>query len=126
MERVEGRPDLSTAESPEEARTVLDDFVDLLARMHQIDIEAFADLGLKVPRNAEAIALGDLDHCLSGLTPTPPRLVGAAGRPRTLREISRYVDRIGVQPNAPATRGGAVDIGIAAAIQESDVRDAVL
>jgi alkanesulfonate monooxygenase SsuD/methylene tetrahydromethanopterin reductase-like flavin-dependent oxidoreductase (luciferase family) len=62
---------------------------------------------------------------LSGLSSTPPRLVGAAGGPRTLREISRYVDRIEVQPNAPATRGGAVDLGTAAAIQESDVHDAV-
>jgi hypothetical protein len=65
MERVEGRPDLSTAESPEEARAVLDDFVDLLARMHQIDVEELGDLGLKVPRDAEEIALGDLDHWIA-------------------------------------------------------------
>lgn len=65
MERVEGRPDLSTAESPEEARAVLDDFVDLLARMHQIDVEALSDLGLKVPRDAEEIALGDLDYWIA-------------------------------------------------------------
>jgi alkanesulfonate monooxygenase SsuD/methylene tetrahydromethanopterin reductase-like flavin-dependent oxidoreductase (luciferase family) len=62
---------------------------------------------------------------LMGLSPEPPLLVGSAGGPRTLREISRIVDRIEVQPNAPATRGGAVDVSRAASIVESDVRDAV-
>jgi alkanesulfonate monooxygenase SsuD/methylene tetrahydromethanopterin reductase-like flavin-dependent oxidoreductase (luciferase family) len=62
---------------------------------------------------------------LMGLTPTPPALVGSAGGPRTLREIPRFVDRIEVQPNAPATRGGAVDLAKSAAIEESDVFDAV-
>lgn len=61
----------------------------------------------------------------AGLAPTAPALVGSAGGPRTLREIPRFVDRIEVQPNAPATRGGAVDLVKSAAIEESDVREAV-
>lgn len=62
---------------------------------------------------------------LAGLAPTPPLLVGSAGGPRTLREIPRFVDRIEVQPNAAATRGGAVDPTRQAAIGEADVRDAI-
>ncbi|MEZ4292324.1 MAG: LLM class flavin-dependent oxidoreductase [Myxococcota bacterium] len=62
---------------------------------------------------------------LAGLTPTPPLLVGSAGGPRTLREIPPFVDRIEIQPNAPATRGGAVDLDRQAAISESDVRGAI-
>ncbi|MFO0688140.1 MAG: LLM class flavin-dependent oxidoreductase [Myxococcota bacterium] len=62
---------------------------------------------------------------LAGLSPTPPPLVGSAGGPRTLREIPRFVDRIEVQPNAAATRGGAVDPTVQAAIGEADVRDAI-
>ena len=62
---------------------------------------------------------------LKGLAPAPPPLVGSAGGPRTLREIPRFVDRIEIQPNASATRGGSVDLVRSAAIQESDVRDAV-
>ena len=61
----------------------------------------------------------------SGLAPSPPLLVGSAGGPRTLREIPRFVDRLEVQPNASATRGGAVDLVKSAAITEADVRDAI-
>lgn len=62
---------------------------------------------------------------LSGLAPSPPPLVGSAGGPRTLGAIPRHVDRIEIQPNARATRGGAVDPTVQAAIGESDVRDAI-
>jgi alkanesulfonate monooxygenase SsuD/methylene tetrahydromethanopterin reductase-like flavin-dependent oxidoreductase (luciferase family) len=62
---------------------------------------------------------------LSELSPAPPLLVGSAGGPRTLREIPPHVDRIEIQPNAAATRGGAVDLGIQSAVGEADVREAV-
>lgn len=61
----------------------------------------------------------------ASLASKPPLLVGSAGGPRTLREIPRFVDRIEVQPNASATRGGSVDLAKSAAIGESDVRDAI-
>jgi arylsulfatase A-like enzyme len=61
----------------------------------------------------------------SSLAPNPPRLVGSAGGPRTLREIPRFVDRLEIQPNASATRGGSVDLVRSAAIEEADVVDAV-
>jgi alkanesulfonate monooxygenase SsuD/methylene tetrahydromethanopterin reductase-like flavin-dependent oxidoreductase (luciferase family) len=62
---------------------------------------------------------------LAGLGGPPPLLVGSAGGPRTLREIPRFVDRIEVQPNASATRGGAVNPAVQAAIGEEHVRDAI-
>jgi alkanesulfonate monooxygenase SsuD/methylene tetrahydromethanopterin reductase-like flavin-dependent oxidoreductase (luciferase family) len=62
---------------------------------------------------------------LSGLAPTPPLLVGSAGGPRTLGAIPRFVDRIEIQPNAVATRGGAVDPVVQAGIGEAHVRDAI-
>jgi len=62
---------------------------------------------------------------LADLSPRPPLLVGSAGGPRTLREITPLVDRIEVKPNAPATRGGALDLAKYGAVAESDVRDAI-
>jgi aminoglycoside phosphotransferase (APT) family kinase protein len=59
MARIEGRPDLSTAESPEEAQTLLDEFIDIMARMHQIDVNELGELGIKLPQSAEEMALGD-------------------------------------------------------------------
>lgn len=65
------------------------------------------------------------DPGLADVSPKPPLLVGSAGGPRTLREITPLVDRIEVKPNAPATRGGSLDIAKYAAVSEADVRDAV-
>jgi alkanesulfonate monooxygenase SsuD/methylene tetrahydromethanopterin reductase-like flavin-dependent oxidoreductase (luciferase family) len=65
------------------------------------------------------------DPGLADLSATPPPLVGSAGGPRTLREITPLVDRLEVKPNAPATRGGALDVAKYGAVSEADVRDAV-
>jgi alkanesulfonate monooxygenase SsuD/methylene tetrahydromethanopterin reductase-like flavin-dependent oxidoreductase (luciferase family) len=62
---------------------------------------------------------------LADLSSVPPLLVGSAGGPRTLRELPRLVDRLEVKPNAPATRGGALDLARYGAVSEADVRDAV-
>ncbi len=62
---------------------------------------------------------------LADVSPKPPPLVGSAGGPRTLREIPPLVDRIEVKPNAPATRGGTLDLARYGAVAESDVRAAV-
>lgn len=62
MERVAGRPDLSTADSPEEAQAVLDDFVDLIAKMHQLDVKQLSELELRIPESAEELALGDIER----------------------------------------------------------------
>jgi alkanesulfonate monooxygenase SsuD/methylene tetrahydromethanopterin reductase-like flavin-dependent oxidoreductase (luciferase family) len=62
---------------------------------------------------------------LADLSAPPPLLVGSAGGPRTLRELPRFVDRLEVKPNAPATRGGGLDLAKYGAVSETDVRDAV-
>ncbi len=65
------------------------------------------------------------DPGLADLASQPPLLVGSAGGPRTLRELPPLVDRIEVKPNAPATRGGALDLTKYGAVSEADVRDAI-
>jgi len=62
MERSPGRHNLATAESDEERVAVLDEFIDILARMHQIDLSEFEAIGLSRPRSAEQLGLADLDH----------------------------------------------------------------
>jgi alkanesulfonate monooxygenase SsuD/methylene tetrahydromethanopterin reductase-like flavin-dependent oxidoreductase (luciferase family) len=62
---------------------------------------------------------------LADLSASPPPLVGSAGGPRTLRELPPFVDRLEVKPNAPATRGGQLDLARYAQVREADLRDAV-
>jgi aminoglycoside phosphotransferase (APT) family kinase protein len=62
MERRPGRANLATAESEDERVAVLDEFVDILARMHCIDVAELESLGLERPRDAQALGLGDFDH----------------------------------------------------------------
>ena len=59
MERCPGRANLATAESPEEERAVLDDFVDILARMHALDVSKFEAVGIERPKDTHALGLGD-------------------------------------------------------------------
>jgi aminoglycoside phosphotransferase (APT) family kinase protein len=61
MQRVPGRPNLATAETDAERRTVLDHYIDLLARMHRIDVSAFEAIGLQRPTTPEQLGLGDFD-----------------------------------------------------------------
>jgi aminoglycoside phosphotransferase (APT) family kinase protein len=62
MERRQGRANLATAESEEERVAVLDEFVDILARMHRIDVAEVEAMGLKRPRDTQALGLGDFDR----------------------------------------------------------------
>ncbi len=59
MERRPGRPDLSTARDEAEARAVLEHYMEILAQLHAIPLERFDSLGLRAPRNAREIGLGD-------------------------------------------------------------------
>jgi len=59
MERCPGRANLATAESETEARSALDDFIDILARMHALDVSKFESLGLERPKDARSLGLGD-------------------------------------------------------------------
>jgi hypothetical protein len=60
MRRVPGRGNLATADGQAEREAVLDHYMELLARMHAIDLAAFDSLGLTRPATPEALGLGDL------------------------------------------------------------------
>ena len=53
---------------------------------------------------------------------TPPKLIGSAGGPRGIREITPLVDRIEVKASARSTRGGAIDLGLMATVTEDEVK----
>ncbi len=55
----------------------------------------------------------------------PPKLVGSAGGPRGIREITPLVDRIEIKASARSTRGGAVDLGIMATVTEDEVKASI-
>jgi len=65
------------------------------------------------------------DPPLACVTETPPLLIGAAGGPRSIREITPLVDCLEVKANSRSTRGGALNLEIYADISEREVREAV-
>jgi aminoglycoside phosphotransferase (APT) family kinase protein len=63
MDRMPGRADLNTADSPEEAAATLLDFIEVLARMHALPPERFLGApGLAMPQDAHALAFGLFDR----------------------------------------------------------------
>ena len=62
MDKMPGRPDLSTAKDETERVAVLDHFMDLLADLHAIDPRRFEEIGYERPRGARALGLSDLDR----------------------------------------------------------------
>jgi aminoglycoside phosphotransferase (APT) family kinase protein len=62
MARAPGRHNLATAVSEAERVAVLDEFVDILARMHRIDLAELEAIGLERPRTALQLGLADLEH----------------------------------------------------------------
>lgn len=60
MDRSPGRANLATADSDAQRKAVLDDYVDVLARMHAIETRRFEGLGLTFAEGDDALALGDL------------------------------------------------------------------
>lgn len=61
MQRCAGRANLATARDAAEREAVLDDYVDLLARIHEIDVCAFEEIGLDRPTTPHELGLGDFD-----------------------------------------------------------------
>jgi len=55
----------------------------------------------------------------------PPPLIGSAGGPRGLREVTPLVDRIEIKASARATRVGHLDFSIMASVTEEEVRAGV-
>jgi aminoglycoside phosphotransferase (APT) family kinase protein len=62
MDRMPGRPDLSTAASDEERGAVLDQYMEELARVHAIDPARFDGIDLPRPHAPEQIALVQFDN----------------------------------------------------------------
>lgn len=56
---------------------------------------------------------------------TPPKLIGSAGGPRGIREITPLVDRIEIKASARSTRGGAIDLGLMASVTLDEVKRSV-
>jgi hypothetical protein len=64
MDRAPGRANLATAANEEERRAVLAHYMELLARMHAIDLGACEAIGMQRPRGAAELSRGDLDFYL--------------------------------------------------------------
>lgn len=63
--RVPGRADIHNLEDRSQQRKVMEDFIDIIARLHQVDADSLnADLGAK-PDTAERCALDDVDRQLA-------------------------------------------------------------
>jgi aminoglycoside phosphotransferase (APT) family kinase protein len=56
MQRLAGRPNLATADTPEQAAGILLEFMDILARMHAIPPERFRGAGLEIPTDPAELA----------------------------------------------------------------------
>ena len=57
--------------------------------------------------------------------PRPPwqtPLIGSAGGPRGIREITPLVDRIEIKASARSTRGGQIDLGVMASVTADEVQ----
>ncbi len=61
LQEMPGRPNLATAETQDERESVLDDFVDIVARMHAIDPAEFEAIGMNRPKDSQALGLGDFE-----------------------------------------------------------------
>jgi aminoglycoside phosphotransferase (APT) family kinase protein len=59
LEGMPGRANLATADTQAEREAVLDDYIDLLARMHAIDPAEFEAIGLVRPKDSHELGLGD-------------------------------------------------------------------
>lgn len=62
------------------------------------------------------------DNHIGPMVDTPPPLIGSAGGPRGMRDITPLVDRIEIKASARSTRGGAIDLGIMATVTEDEVK----
>jgi len=48
-----------------------------------------------------------------------PVLIGSVGGPRTVREVTPFLDRVEIKASSASTRGGRLDMGILAEVPES-------
>jgi aminoglycoside phosphotransferase (APT) family kinase protein len=62
MQRLPGRPNLATADTPEQAAGILLTFMDILARMHAIPPQRFRGAGLETPSDPAELAFNLFDR----------------------------------------------------------------
>lgn len=60
MDRSPGRENLGTAESEEERVAVLDQYIEILARMHSLDTAPYEAIGMDKPQGSQALGMCDL------------------------------------------------------------------
>ena len=65
------------------------------------------------------------DNFVGPILENPPALIGSAGGPRGIREITPLVDRIEVKASARSTRGGAIDLAVMATVTEDEVKQSI-
>ena len=58
LERIPGTIDTATIADPAVRRKVREDFIDIVARLHRLPVEAFAEVGVVVPQGADAVSRG--------------------------------------------------------------------
>lgn len=58
LERKPGTIDTSTIVDPSVRQRVREDFIEIVARLHRLPTEAFAEVGLAVPQGADAVSRG--------------------------------------------------------------------
>jgi aminoglycoside phosphotransferase (APT) family kinase protein len=64
MDLLPGRANLATAVDDDERASVIDQYVDILARVHSIDPQMLRDIGLNSPETSRDLALGYFDTFL--------------------------------------------------------------
>lgn len=66
FERVKGRSDIDKLDDPVQQRAVMEDFIRVIARMHQLDLDALglADAMPYIPTTPQEAALNDVDLAL--------------------------------------------------------------
>lgn len=96
MERSPGRADLSTAVDPAEERAVQRHYMEILARIHSLDMDPFLEAGLAPPAEPENLALADLPVWEKGYR-------NAKTRPQPLIEFAlQWLKRNVPEPSAAA------------------------
>lgn len=61
MQRCPGRANLATARTRAERESVLDDYMEILARLHRIPLDVWQPLGIDAPDGPEQLGLADFD-----------------------------------------------------------------
>jgi len=56
---------------------------------------------------------------------TPPRLAGAVGGPRTIREVTPHLDRVELKAQSAATKEGSLDLAVMATVPDEHLLDLI-